>query len=629
MKKFTQIKCVTIFLLIAMLLVACNSGTTPESEETVQATEAPAAEAESSDAAEPTEVVEEEMVEEEVVEEETAEEATTEEEMAEEEMTEEESSDEAMSSGGGRVVVLLSEDLEVMNPYITTAFITGQVTEAVIEPLVQPDADGEYQPVLAARVPTEASGDVTNDGRTITWQLKEGVTWSDGSPFTSADVLFTYEAAVNADSGSVRTSSFAGIESIEAPDDYTVVITYAEFNSSFLDQFQWGILPASAGEAADMLSWDYNRQPLGTGPFKVDEWISGDRIVMSRNENYREEGQPHLDELIFQIVPSEEVRVQMMLEGDAQIMMWPDSTLREVWDGADNVQLQLAPGIYVLRMFLNLSQPGDGDPGAAAPHPILGDPAVRQAIALAIDYDSIVNDLAEGRVDRATSPFALGWYDCGIAGDPYDPEAAAALLDEAGWRDEDGDGIREAHDNMYAEEGTPLSLTMTGYSGFTLLDQTELVIAEYLKDIGVDLQVGNEEMAVLFGGWADQAPRKVGDYDILIYDTGAGINPQQHIADYFLSYNIPTEENGGVGANYTRWVNEDADALIEEAGRTPDLAERKELYCQLGELIKESYSQIFLYQFQEGHAFSTSLAGVQVSTWAPLTWDAEHWELSQ
>jgi peptide/nickel transport system substrate-binding protein len=523
----------------------------------------------------------------------------------------------------------MSEDLEVMNPYVTTAFVTGQVTEAVIEPLVQPDANGEYQPVLAATVPTEAGGEVTNDGRTITWQLKEGVTWSDGSPFTSADVLFTYEAAANADSGSVRTSAFSGIESIEAPDDYTVVITYAEFNSSFLDQFQWGILPASAGESANMLSWDYNRQPLGTGPFKVDEWVSGDRIVMSRNENYREEGQPHLDELIFQIVPSEEVRVQMMLEGDAQIMMWPDSTLREVWETADNVAVVSAPGIYVLRMFLNLSAPGDGDPGATPPHPILGDPAVRQAIALAIDYDSIVNDLAEGRVNRVTSPFALGWYDCGIAGDSYDPEAAAALLDSAGWMDEDGDGIREAHGAMYAEDGTPFSLSATGYSGFTLLDQTELVISEYLKDIGIDLQVGNEEMAVLFGGWADQAPRKVGDYDILIYDTGAGINPQQHIADYFLSYNIPTEENGGVGANYTRWVNEEADALIEEAGRTPDLAARKELYCQVGELIKESYSQIFLYQFQEGHAFSTSLSGFQVSTWAPLTWDAEHWQLSQ
>ena len=97
----------------------------------------------------------------------------------------------------------------------------------------------------------------------------------------------------------------------------------------------------------------------------------------------------------------------------------------------------------------------------------------------------------------------------------------------------------------------------------------------------------------------------------------------------FPTANTPTDEKGGVGANYTRWVSEDADALIEEAGRTPDLTDRKALYCQLGELIKESNSQIFLYQFKEGHAFSNALSGVEVSTWAPLTWDAENWQLSQ
>jgi peptide/nickel transport system substrate-binding protein len=248
---------------------------------------------------------------------------------------------------------------------------------------------------------------------------------------------------------------------------------------------------------------------------------------------------------------------------------------------------------------------------------------------LGIDYDTIVNDLALGRVDRVTSPFALGWYNCDIPGDPYDPDAARNLLDEAGWVDADSDGIREAQGAQYAEDGTPLSLSMVGYSGFTLLEQTELVIADMLSEIGIEINVSNEEMGVLFGGWADQAPRKVGDYDILIYDTGAGINPQAHIADYFLSSNIPTDENGGVGANYTRWVNERADELIEEAGRTPDLDARKALYCELAQIIHDSYSQIFLYQFTEGHSFSTSLQDTQVSTWAPLTWDVENWTLNQ
>jgi peptide/nickel transport system substrate-binding protein len=408
-----------------------------------------------------------------------------------------------------------------------------------------------------------------------------------------------------------------------------VVVNYEEFNSSFLDQFKWGILPASAGDPADMLNWNYNRNPTGTGPFQLKEWVAGDHISLVRNENYREAGKPHLDEMVFQVVPSEEVRVQIMLEGDAQIMMWPGSNLREVWESAENVRLETVPGIWILRMFLNLSDPGDNSAGPENPHPILGDERVRKAMALGIDYDSIINDLALGRVTRATSPFALGWYNCDIPGDPYDPEAAIALLEEAGWVDTDGDGIREAQGALYAEDGTRLSLNATGYTGFNLLEQTELVIADMLKDIGIELNISNEEMAVLFGGWADQAPRKMGTYDILIYDTGTGINPQQHIADYFLSTNIPTVENEGVGANYTRFVSPELDALIQEASRTPDLADRKALYCQAAEIIRDSYSQIFLYQFTEGHAYNVALTGNILSTWGSLTWDVENWELNQ
>lgn len=533
------------------------------------------------------------------------------------------------TSGGGRLVILLSEDLETLNPYLSTAFIVQVVSDAIFDPLVGPDQNGEYQPVLVERVPTQANGDISEDGATITWRLRQDVMWADGTPFTAADVLFTYEAASNAESGSVRTSAFEGIESIEAPDDHTVVITYADFNANYLDQFQWGVLPAAAGESADMINWDFNRAAYGTGPFQLAEWVSGDHITLTRNENYFEEGKPHLDELVFQVVPSEQVRAEIMKEGQAQIMVWPGGDLRSVWDQTDAVEEKLVPGIWIMRLFLNLSQPGDGDPSAASPHPILGDVRVRQALALGIDYDAIVNDLAEGRVVRATSPFALGWYDCGIEGDPFDPEAAIALLEEAGWVDEDGDGIREAKGALYAEDGTPLSLRMVGYTGWSLLEQTEQVIAAMMKDIGVELRISNEEMGVLFGSWADQAPRKVGDYDILIYDTGAYINPQEHIADYFLSTNVPTEENGGAGANYTRWVSPEADELIAEAGRTPDLDDRKELYCQLGDLIRESYSQIFLFRSSEGHAYNTALTGYNLSTWDSITWDVENWQLAQ
>lgn len=601
-------------MLVVSMLVACGPAPTPSEAEPTQVT----------DSQEPTAAPAEEQTAEVVEEEAMAEEPepATEEAEAETEPLVQTAADE-------RLILLLSEDLETLNPYLSTAFIVQLVSDAIFDPLVGPDEQGEYFPVLAERVPTQANGDISEDGTTITWHLRQDVQWADGTPFTAADVLFTYEVASSTDSGSVRTSAFEGIETIEAPDDYTVVVKYGDFNANYLDQFQWGILPANAGDPATMLDWDFNRDPYGTGPFQLKEWVSGDHITLERNPNYWEEGKPYLGELIFQVVPSEQVRAEIMQQGEADIMTWPGEALREVWEQTPGVEEKLVPGIWIMRLFLNLSQPGDGDPGPEPPHPILGDKRVRQAIAQGIDYDAIVNDLAEGRVVRATSPFALGWYDCEIPGDTYDPDAARALLEEAGWVDTDGDGIREAQGAQYAPDGTELSLSMVGYSGWSLLEQTEQVVAAMMKDIGIDLKLSNEEQSVLFGSWADQAPRKVGDYDILIYDTGAYINPQEHIADYFLSTNIPTAENEGVGANYTRWVNPEADALITEAGRTPDLDQRKALYCQLGELIRDSYSQIFLFRSAEGHAYTTDLTGYNLSTWDSLTWDVENWQLKR
>ena len=213
-KMLATLKIIISILLLILLMAACSSTTTEPGNTTSESDTETTTETEDSTSAEP-------MAEETAVTEEAApEEEPTAEETNDEEMADEEMADHA----GGRVVVHMTEDLEVMNPDATTALVTSQVTDAVIEPLVQPDANGEYQPVLAERVPTEANGDITNDGKTVTWKLKEGVTWSDGTPFTSADVLFTYEVASNPDSGSVRTSAFEGITNIEAPDDHTVVI---------------------------------------------------------------------------------------------------------------------------------------------------------------------------------------------------------------------------------------------------------------------------------------------------------------------------------------------------------------------------------------------------------------------
>jgi len=525
----------------------------------------------------------------------------------------------------GIATVLLPEDLATMNPYTTTALITMQVVPAVLEPLVGVDPDGNYYPILAREVPTVENGGVADDGRTITWRLREGVTWSDGEAFTADDVVFTAEAA-STGTDTVRAGAFEAVASVEAVDDLTVTVRYEQYNSSYLDQFQWGILPRHAtGDPADMGSWDFNRAPVGTGPFLLADWRTGDRIILERNPRARDEATPRLDSVVFLVVPSEETRAAMMQRGDADVMLWPGSNLREVWDATPTVTLDTAPEIWIMRMFLNLGERANPVEGQA-PHPILGDVRVRQALAYGIDYDLIIDDLALGRVLRATSPFQLGWYACDVDGYTYDPERAAALLDEAGWVP-GPDGVRVAQGAPNAADGTRLSLEMVGYSDFRLLEQTMLVIQDLYRDLGVEVNVRTVEQSVLFGGWSDRAARKTGDFDILVYDTGTGINPQLHVYDLLHSSRIPREENDGAGGNYARWANPTADALLETAGTSPDLDERHAAYCEVAELVNEEVPQLFLYQFAGGNAYATRLKGFRTSTWAGLVWNVAEWNL--
>src|SRR5690606_22078125 len=225
-------------------------------------------------------------------------------------------------STGGTATVLLPEDVPTLNPYLSTALITMQVAPAIVEPMLVVDPDGNYVPVLADRVPTPENGDVSEDGLVVRWTLKPGLTWSDGESVTADDLVFTYQAATQGEN-SVRGGLFEKVVSVEPVGEDAVDVAYSEFDSSYLDLFQYGVLPQHAtGDPASMNSWDFNRAPVGTGPFVLDEWRTGDRLIMSRNEAYREEGKPYLDRHVYMVVPSEETRVSMITRGDAHLRLW-------------------------------------------------------------------------------------------------------------------------------------------------------------------------------------------------------------------------------------------------------------------------------------------------------------------
>ena len=526
-----------------------------------------------------------------------------------------------------QAILIIPEEPASLNQYHAVAAIVRQVADAVSAPLAVPNEQGEFVPVLAAELPTVENGGVSEDYLTVTWKLRPDLKWSDGEPLTSDDIKFTWEAVSNPESGNVLSLGFEKVASIETPDEQTAVITYSELNQAYLQQFMYGILPRHAtGAPEEMLTWDWNRNPVTAGPYVVTEWNAGDSIVMDRNPNYYLEGQPYIDRVIFKVVPDPGAQMAMMAQGEAQVQLWPGE-VKEVYDSQMNGQaaIQEIPGQWNMTLFFNLSQPFDDDPGAEPPHPILGDLRVRQAIAHAIDYDTIVTAINPGVIPTAT-PFAYGWYQCDQERKyPYDVEAAKALLDEAGWV-EGSDGIRVAQGAEYAEDGTRLTLQLNGYTNFQQLVKLEEGIAEMLKAVGIETTIQNDDFSIIFGSYGDGAPRQLGNFDILVYDTSLPMEPHASIANTYMSTAIPTADSPS-GANASRWVNARADELVEAAGATVDLAARKAAYCELSDLIATELPRLNLYLFTEGYGAASNLTGYKVNMWGSLSWDIQNWQL--
>jgi peptide/nickel transport system substrate-binding protein len=534
-----------------------------------------------------------------------------------------------MEGGGGTVTLIIPEEPTTLNYFQADAAIVRQVAEATsMTGLVTIDQNGDFVPMLAEELPTLDNGGLSEDYSTVTWKLKPDLKWSDGEPVTSDDIKFTWEVLSSPDAGALTgTGGFDQIASVETPDNLTAVITYSTPYPAYLDQFAYGLFPRHAtGEPADMANWAWNRQPVGAGPFVVSNWVSGQSIALERNPYYFEEGKPYLDQLVYAIVPEPAAQTAMMLQGEAQVHLWPsedEAEYNSLLEG--KAHQELAPGIWNMAIDFNLSAPFDGDPGPTPPHPILGDLRVRQAIAAAIDYDTLVSDVLLNTVSHSTNPFAYGWYYCDLPRPfPYDPETAKSLLDEAGWV-EGSDGIRVAQGAEYAPDGTRLSLELQGYTNFEPLQRTEEFIVENLKAVGIEARIQNYDFSIIFGSYEDQSPRKIGDYDMLIFDRGFTVEPQSYVANAYSSTAIPSAENP-TGGNYFRWVNPDVDAALDTAGTNFDLEVRKKAYCEIGQAVNTDLPQVYLYLFQDGYGFADNLTGYTVSTWGSMAWGAQNWK---
>jgi len=517
----------------------------------------------------------------------------------------------------GTLIVGSPQEPGTLNPLLASASIEDAISSLSIEGLVQVNEKGEYQAVLAEALPT-----VSADGLVVTYKLLPGVKFSDGSDFTCADVKFTLDATLS-DLSQASTSGYGDIDSLECPDDLTVVATFAQAYAPYLRLFSY-ILPDTAGEIAALDTWEYNRQPIGTGPFMVQEWAAGDAITLVRNPNYRVAGQPYLDSVIIKILPSREVGMQLLGTGEIGAL-WD---LTEADFGA-LAQMKEQGVAYVAAvtgenelLVLNFADPAVDAPAdpASAPHPILSDLAVRQALQMGIDKQKIVDALLSGNVRVGTTVLPTGEFACQQPASVFDAEQAKDLLESAGWLP-GADGIRE-------KDGKRLSLKIATTTGNQLREQTEQVLVEMMRNIGVEFVIDNVPSDVLFAGWDSAGMRKHGAFDVLLYTTGPGIDPDSHLFGNYHSARIPTAENEGTGNNYSRYINAEVDAAIDAAAGITDVAQRKELYCKVAAQINSDIPRIYLYERLLITGYRTNIQNFVVSPGASdFAWGAQNWWL--
>jgi peptide/nickel transport system substrate-binding protein len=593
---------VTVIIIAAMSLFACTPA------ETLTPTEAPpeTVPTEAPPEVEPTEAPEVEPTE-----------APPEVEPTEAPPVEEETS----------ITILIPDNPVAFNGINTDTGYEQAMGELVMLSLAETDPDGNIIPELAADIPTIENGGVVFDedtwSMTVTWKLRDDIFWADGEQVTVDDVIFTWDALIEADA---YISAMDYTESLEKIDDFTFTVNYYEGSVYPAYAVQFGgedffVYPEHYCDAeAGFYEWNCDDQPLSSGPYILEEWVDDDHLTFVRNPNYFEEGKPYIDKVIVQIVPEEPVKQAMMLQGDADLHYWPAEPASNVYKEPGNgTQWVKSPTErWVMRFTPNLKVKGDRE----TPHPFLSDVRVRRALRMSVDVDTIINDIFLGYGVPVWTEFFRPPFDvCDTPRPEYDLEGAAALLEEAGWVDTDEDGVRECRGCPNAEEGTPMTMEFVIYAEYgETLELTQQFIAETWKELGIDTDLQIIEGAILWAEEEDGGTEIAGLFELDMWDDGyPGTDPSD-----FMWYPYYSESDW----NYGQWVNEDADVWIDELFT---LYEEDQIAaaCELAAILEDELPVILLFSTLEMHGLSDRLQGVLPSANDPVTWNIADWTVTE
>jgi len=535
----------------------------------------------------------------------------------------------------GEVKIIYWQAPSILNPYLSGGTKDIESASMVVEPLARFDEKGVLFPLLAESIPTVANGGVSADLKKITWKIKPGIKWSDGSDFTSADVAFTAQYCMDPAGGCAQSAKFDGIDNIETPDPLTVVVNFKEPKPVPYNAFVGGQSPIiQAAQFKDCLGakapecTTANFGPIGTGPFVITSFKPNDVIQMKANENYREEGKPAFASVTFKGGGDAAAAGRAVMETGEFDYAWnmqlsPD-VLKKMAEGGKGVPMS-AFGTLVERIEMNMTDPSaelpEGERATAKhPHPILSDVNVRRALSMAIDRPLLV-EIGYGQAGRPTCnlvPAPAAWASDNTACLTQDIEGAKKLLEDAGWKVGAG-GIR-------TKDGKTLKLTYQTSTNAVRQD-FQAIIKQNWKDIGVDTELRNISGSVFFGGdpaSPDTFQKFYADVEMYanVFD---GTDPEVYLSQYTCD-KAPRPETQWQGENINRYCNPEYDKLVVELSRTSELGARQKLAKKMNDMLtKDSMTIVPLVDRGRVSAASVTLGGVIINTWDSELWNVADW----
>ncbi len=521
----------------------------------------------------------------------------------------------------------------ILNPHLSTGFKDSEASRITLEPLASFDNDGNMVLFLAAEEPTLDNGGVAADGKSVTWKLKQGVKWSDGTPFTAADVKFTHEFITNSDVGSTTAGTYEVIDNVEVVDDYTVKINFKEVNPAWFLVFmgtEGMILPQhifANFNGPNGREAPGNLKPVGTGPYQVVEFKPGDVVVYEPNPNFRGPEKVSFQRVELKGGGDATSAARAVLQtGDADFAnnLQVEKTILQELEGAGKGTVVANFGALSERILINYTDPNkatsEGERSSVQfPHPFFKDKEIRQAFALAMDRDTIGQQLY-GSTGKATANILVAPPQYNSLNTSYELnlEKAAALLDTAGWQDSNNNGIRD-------KDGVEMKVVFQT-SVNPLRQKTQAVVKQGLQSLGIDVELKSVDASVFFS--SDPANNDTVEHfyaDLEMYTTG-NTNPDP--GAYMKTYTckeIPQKKNSWSGQNHGRYCNEEYDRLWEESTTELDPEKRRQLFIQMNDILIEDAAVIPLVHRANVVGVNNSLMGVDLTPWDLRTWNIVDW----